>query len=262
VQLPPVTLPVGSLLPSPAHVLELPPDLVRALGVKKLSIRRIKGEDPERYARRIETHLMVLFRETGSEKAFEALYRITSRAMGTWVLHLIGRRPCPADPLERVQDTFLNIHRYGHSFRDGSGNTFRSWARTIAANVLRRALRKAARGVVYLDPATLPVVESLDPGPCDRAVQKEEERKLSEAYVLMLAHYYEAWTALALRDRHALELIEVEGLKQAQAAERMGIGKSAIKMVVFRARARVRAGMAKAMGADLGAAAANSRVAS
>mgnify|MGYP003632346147 FL=1 len=84
---------------------------------------------------------------------------------------------------------------------------------------------------------------------------------MGRAYVLLLAHYHGAWEALALRDRHALELIEVEGLKQSEAAERMGIGKSAIKMVVFRARARVRARMAKAMGADLDGPASKSRAA-
>lgn len=223
-----------------------------------LSADRMPGEDPERHARRIETHLMVLFRETGSDAAFEALYRCTYKPMASWVLHLIGRRPAPAEPLELVQDTYLNVHRYAHTFREGNGNSFRSWARTIAANVLRRARRRAARGVVYMDPAHLPVQESLDPGPCDRLARSEEQAALHGAWILMLAHYHQAWEKLGDRDRFALELVEVEGLKHAEAAVRLGTGRSAIKMIVFRARTRLRGHMRVAMGASaIGTAAAS-----
>ena len=59
--------------------------------------------------------------------------------MCAWIVHLLVGRGSDADPQELLQDTFVNIYRYAGSFREDGGRTFRAWARTIAANVVRRA---------------------------------------------------------------------------------------------------------------------------
>ena len=84
-------------------------------------------------------------------------------------------------------------------------------------------------------------------GPARLALVDEERRELSAAWKLLLLYYAAAWRELSPRDRLALELVEVEGLSYAQACERLRVGMSNMKMIMFRARKRIRARIALAM---------------
>ncbi len=184
---------------------------------------------------------MLRFRETRAAGDFEALYRAARGSVLAWVLQVAGREARQLDPFDLVQDTFVNIFRYADGFRADDDASFRRWARTIAGNVVRRALRTRRAGVPTqrLDVTAHTEPSDPRPGPVDRLSQRERDAELQRAYALLLAVHAAALAELALRDRAALQLIEVEGLSYRDAAARLGLGLSNTKMVVFRARQRL-----------------------
>ena len=200
--------------------------------------------DPER-----ETALMVAFRDSGSEASFTELYEATRSSILGWIVHRLAHAGIEADPLEMLQDTFVNVYRYAASFRESRGHSFGGWARTIAANVVRRARsRRGALSYQALPEGSLePVAEGS--GPVGLLERSEESEELRKAWALLLLHYAAAWQKLSDRDRLALTLIEVEGLRYSEVAERLGVGSSNMKMIVFRSRKRIRAHILEAMGA-------------
>ena len=238
-------LPSSPASPS-ALIQDLEPSLQDRLGAA--GVRR-PDEPAEAFARRLETALMVLFRETRSGAVFTVLYESTRQAMSSWILHLCVGRGQRRDPLEMVQDTFVNIYRYAGSFRDGRGGGFRGWARTIAANVVRRAHQRPARAM-FLD---LPEgsAEPIDPrpGPAAACQSSEERAHLGQAWTFLLLHYAAAWETLSPRDREALTLVEVEGKSYSEAGVLLRVGRSNMKMIMFRARKRIRLTVLRSMAA-------------
>lgn len=206
--------------------------------------------DRELRARRLETALMSLFRDTRSEAAFEALYLRTRPGLLSWVLHLCAGRGAACDPLDLLQDTFVNVYRYAGSFRDTGGYTFRGWARTIAANVVRRALRRCAGPSLQDLPHGVQEPADESAGPEQVASLVEERARLSRSWGLFLLHYASAFAELSPRDREALTLVEVEGRTYEEAGRLLGVGRSNMKMIMFRSRKRIRAHMQRAMGIE------------
>ncbi|MBL6722019.1 MAG: sigma-70 family RNA polymerase sigma factor [Planctomycetes bacterium] len=202
-----------------------------------------------REPRVIETVLMEHYRQTGSQAAFRELYARAAPGVAIWVRNLQGRRSWAIDAVEVVQDTWCAVVRYRHTFRCDGGRTFGAWARTIAANALRRAGRRTPRER-HVDPAELP--EPVDPalGPVRWASDREEARALRQALLLLVLQLGEAEASLAPRDREALRLVEIEGHRQDHAARCMGVGLSNMKMILFRARRRLVARLAERLDAS------------
>ena len=193
-----------------------------------------------------ETRLMVAFRERAEPAAFEELYLSSRAGLLTWIQYLLAVRREGGDPADLLQDTFVNIHRYAHTFREDLGDGYRGWARAIAGNVVRRASRRRSLSLCSLaelgfepqDRRAAPELES---------ATREEVLHLGKAWMLVLLHYSRAWGLLSARDREALHMVEVEGLNYAETGERLGVGPSNMKMIVFRARKRLRAHILRAM---------------
>lgn len=186
---------------------------------------------------------MARFRLTRRAADFEDLYRGARAAVLGWVVASVRRQRVPLDPFDLVQDTFVNIYRYAEGFRHEDDGSFRRWAKTIANNIVRRASRPRSGALGALGTAGLAseVGEPPDPapGPCLRLEHAEREGELRQAYGLVLLHYARAFAALAPRDQAALTLVEVEGLAYREVGERLGVGASNTKMIVFRARQRL-----------------------
>ena len=205
-----------------------------------------------------ETALMVAFQEDRTTPSFEALYRATAPGLLRWIEGLYAQGRHVGDPLDGVQDTFVNVYRYAGSFRRDAKGGFRAWVRTIASNSLRRSRRRPRTlGVLFseLDPSSQPDPVDGARGPERVAEESETTIDLRKAYGLLLLQYAAAYEELKERDRLALHMVEVEGLSYAEVGERLGVGRSNTKMIVFRARQRLRAHM-QGYYADSGVAAA------
>jgi len=232
---------------SPAFLLSA--RVLDLLGARGISLEPLPDERAPSHRDRLDTELMALFRDTGSDEVFDLLYRHARGRVFQWVRWLVSQRRCALDPVDLLQDTFVNVYRYAHSFRSEGNKSFRAWVRTIAANALRRALSVAPRQLVHDLP--LELQEPVDPtgGPQAALAADEETASLREAWYLFLQHYARAYQTLSPRDRRALELVELAGLTYAETAERLGVGSSNMKMIMLRSRRRLHKQMRSAMGA-------------
>lgn len=198
-----------------------------------------------------ETELMCCFQARRSSAAFEDLYRASAPALLAWIEQSPLVRQAALDAREALQDTFVNIYRYAGSFRPDAPGGFRAWARTIAANAIRRARRRPlTAGLSFSDaPAALDAPADRRWSPAERAEDAEDTAGLREAYALLLLHYAAAYDGLKERDRVALHMVEVEGIGYGELGRRLGVGRSNTKMIVFRARARLRQALGRSLGA-------------
>ncbi len=192
---------------------------------------------------------MARFRDRRGSAEFQALYDLASPALLAWITGQVRGRRLSLDPTELLQDVFVNIYRYAQGFREEQPGSFRVWSRRIATNVVRRAcLPNTALGSFQALPQGLQEPADVALGPGESASGVEEMRALSRAWMILLAHYAAAAATLRDRERHALELIEIQGFSYAQAAADLGVGPSNMKMIVFRARKRIRAEIARRLG--------------
>lgn len=226
------------------------------VGKGNLSTTTSNGSDPEpmlattpETTRALETDLMTAFQRSRGSVAFEELYAASAPGLLRWIEQCPAVRAHGVDPLEALQDTFVNVYRYVGSFRPDAPGGFRAWARTIAANVVRRARRRpVSAGVPFSDaPAALDAPADRRSSPSARAADAEDSTELRGAYALLLLHYAAAFDQLKERDRQALQMVEVEGVGYAEVGRRLGVGRSNTKMIVFRARQRLRAQLSRTL---------------
>lgn len=227
-------------LPEPVR-LPLNASVLRRLRNRGVALKMGSDEDGKKFESRIETALMALFRDERDESAFQALYDYTRGQLLLWVENLIGPRRREPDPLEILQDAFVNIYRYAGSFRDEDARSFRVWSRTIVGNLVRRSRQpKLARS---LDALPEGVSEPVDrrATPAEELVRGEDVRSMARAWLTVLLQYAAAYDRLSPRDKLALDMIEVQGLSYAEAGARLRVGNSNMKMIMFRSRRRIRA---------------------
>lgn len=208
------------------------------------------GEPDLTFSDRIDTTLMALFRDRRAPEAFEVLYQRARGSIFDLVRRLTGERGLPFDPLELVQDTFINVYRYAKGFRDEHAGSFRAWARTIAQHtVYRAATRRRMRSLQSLpEGAQEPADERQLPA--RGIVEREDVRQLAQSWIIFLDHYARAYAELSPRDQRALQLVEVEGLSYEEAARVLVVGRSNMKMILFRARGRIQARMRASMAVE------------
>jgi RNA polymerase sigma factor (sigma-70 family) len=217
------------------------PLVVRRLRERGVASELLDGETEDTFRERLETALMSLFRDERDNTVFQALYEVSRGALLQWLVSLGAARRSVTDFDALIQDTFVNIYRYAGGFRDDHVRSFRVWSRTIAGNVARRS-RMRSRAVTLESFPDRPIeVADAHAGPVATLELGEERRSIAAAWMIVLAQYVQAYRELAPRDRLALELIEVQGLSYADASARMRVGLSNMKMILFRARHRIRA---------------------
>ncbi|MFT5289005.1 MAG: RNA polymerase sigma factor (sigma-70 family) [Planctomycetota bacterium] len=207
------------------------------------------GEGAEVYLNRMGTSLMALYRDDAESEAFNALYALTRDSVFAWVKSLLSRNSPALDPNELLQDTFVNVYRYPRSFRDDHAGSFRVWVRTIAGNLVRRAGTRRARYSFHALPEGLQEPADVSSNPAHLAAAVDEGRILLESWKLFLLLYARAWEELSDRDRQTLHLVEVEGLSYEDAGKILGVGRSNMKMIVFRSRNRIARRISRAMAA-------------
>jgi RNA polymerase sigma factor (sigma-70 family) len=245
-----------ALSPSPAEggllsSLLSRPSVEHQLHQRGVELQPIEGERADGFENRMGTALMALFRDTRAPEAFEALYAFARPAVQQWIRGLLHRGLSHLDPNELLQDTFVNVYRYPGAFRDDHAGSFRVWVRTIAGNIVRRASSIRTRMLFIELPEGSAEPEDRRETPASQALASEQNENLRGAWILLMAHYAHAWEQLAPRDRQTLHMVEVQGLSYAEAGAELNVGRSNMKMIVFRARKRITRLMRQAMNASV-----------
>lgn len=139
-----------------------------------------------------------------------------------WLRHRTNN-PALADDL--LQDLFLKALRQGERFCEL--NNARAWLFEVARNLLADHLR---------------VTHTQVPLPDDLVAQRED----LDTVDLLTGCLPRVLTELGADDREAITLCDLQGMPQAEFAQRKGLSLSAAKSRVQRARARLRAQMSVA----------------
>jgi len=208
---------------------------LRARGV---ALGALPGEGEQAWRERTETALCALFRDERDGDSFAELHRLGGPCLLRWIESLA--RGLRLDAGELLQDAFVNIYRYVAGFRDDAPRSFAVWSRTIAGNVVRRA--RSRRREASLEALAEARLEPRDQhaGPVEEALTEEERTRLAQAWMIVLSRWLEAYGQLSPREQHLMDLVEVRGLSYAAVAEATHLGLSNVKMILFRARTKLR----------------------
>lgn len=190
----------------------------------------------------VATAVMDLYRQTGTDEAFETLIALCQGQLLRRVrsrTRFLGER---VDAEELLQDAFINIYRYPDRFDASRPGAFKAWSSTIVDNAVRRHLRRSLTGPdVRLCPIELLAQEPdrHNAEPAAQAIETETLERVTAAFRLFLALYLDAYQSLSERERFVLQMVEVKGMRYAELAVILGLRPEALKMVVFRARKRI-----------------------
>jgi RNA polymerase sigma-70 factor, ECF subfamily len=154
-----------------------------------------------------------------TEEAFRAFYERTARPLWAYLARATGE-PQAADDL--LQDAYYRLLRSTVAFDDDAHR--RNYLFRIATNLVRDRHRRPTREVA------LPDDEGERPLSCEDAAPArfEVKRDLSRAL-----------EALRPRDRDLLWLAYTLGLSHAEMAQTLGVKTGSVKLLLFRARARL-----------------------
>jgi RNA polymerase sigma-70 factor (ECF subfamily) len=181
-------------------------------------------------SRNPETELPFLIRQAraGDPSAFERLAGSYRDRIYRWALVRTGDED---DAEDATQEALVRLHRGLEKF-DGRSR-FETWlysvVRSATADVQRRkakSLRLRERFAAWgsLETATdpIPVVDGL------------EVRRVGGLVRVFLE-------ALPARQREAMDLVDLQGVPQAEAAERLGVSPGTVRTHLFRGRRAIRA---------------------
>lgn len=165
--------------------------------------------------------------KAGDQEAFEALVQRYERQIYAFTYRMMGN---PDDAYDLTQECF--IRAYKNLGRTNAELNVSAWLHRIASNacldVLRR--RKRIRWLPWDGPKHEPLLNS-HPGDDPERVAMAQENSSDVQRVL---------AAMSPRNRQALILREYEGLSTQEIGEVMGLSRSAVKSVLFRAREEFR----------------------
>jgi RNA polymerase sigma-70 factor (ECF subfamily) len=152
----------------------------------------------------------------GDAAAFDALYQRDASRVYNLVLRSCGD---PAEAEDICQEIWTRVHRSLGSLRDAGA--FDTWVVRIAARVCIDAARR--RHVEYDESKLMTLQDGSD---VSSEIEEQEDRRLA----------WQALAALAPRQRLALYLREVDGLRYSDIAEALETTPAAVETLLFRAR--------------------------
>ena len=154
-----------------------------------------------------------------TEEAFRAFYERTARPLWAYLSRATGE-PHTADDL--LQDAYYRLLRSTVDFEDDAHR--RNYLFRIATNLVRDRHRRPSREVALPDDESERPLACDDGAPARFAVRREIGRALD---------------ALRPRDRDLLWLAYTLGLSHAEMARTLGVKTGSVKLLLFRARARL-----------------------
>ena len=164
---------------------------------------------------------------SGDSRAFADLYREHVESVRRVAYHLVGDSDATADA---VQDTFTRALQHLDDLREP--DRFRPWLLAIARHAATDQLR-ARKRVTSLDDSHDELLASTGLGPESVA----EVRELADQVQGCVA-------GLSKRDAAAVTMVTQLGFSPAQVADALGVTPGAAKVIVHRARRRLRNALA------------------
>lgn len=160
---------------------------------------------------------------SGDVTSFAELYRLHADAVRRVAYRRIGNTDAAADV---VQDTFAQALQHLPELR--KPDRFRSWLLAIADHAATDQLR-ARRSLDPLDESYEELVTATGPGP-ESLAELKELAEMVEGYV----------AGLSQRDATAVAMVAHLGFSITQVADALGVTAGAAKVIVHRARRRLR----------------------
>jgi len=164
---------------------------------------------------------------SGDSGAFADLYREHVDSVRRVAYHLVGDSDATADA---VQDTFTRALQHLDDLREP--DRFRPWLLAIARHAATDQLR-ARKRVTAFDDAHDETLATTDPGPESMA----EVRELADQVQGCVS-------GLSKRDAAAVTMVTQLGFTPSQVADALGVTSGAAKVIVHRARRRLRNALA------------------
>jgi RNA polymerase sigma factor (sigma-70 family) len=197
----------------------------------------------------VSTALMSCYKDTGEPRVFALLFELNEASFAQAIQYKLRRTASGVDARDVLQEVFLNIYRYPHRFVAEKADSFRNWGHRIVRNTLLKFLKNESRRMRF---ATIDEDIGQRPDPLVRSPYRcAEEAETAEAadlaYVLYLDLYMIHFEQLSAKERHALTMVEVDGLSYKAAAAELGIRLENLKMVIFRGRRKIFRGMGQTL---------------
>ena len=184
-------------------------------------------------AKETDEELMAKF-QAGDSGAMEELFARFQKPLFNFFYRMVGRRETAED---LVQETFLKLCRFGSSFR-GSDAKFTTWLYSVAGNQCRDYLRHSARRPeTPLGDLEQNYSENIMDVPSTSGDSSVEEHLIR---MELRAELKAAIQSLPEKERTAIVLREYHDLEYKEIAEILGCPLGSVKVLIFRARQRLR----------------------
>jgi RNA polymerase sigma-70 factor (ECF subfamily) len=161
----------------------------------------------------------------GDDSAFTTLVARYHPAVFRWSL-IFARDPDEAEDI--AQEVFVRAHRQLSQYR--SDGSLGAWLYAItrrAATQLRRSQRRRRR--LSLSPGAAPLREVYTTDPGGRVDRERAANVIRELF-----------SELPARQREIFDLVDLQGLSPAEAAERTGMKAVSVRASLFKARSAIR----------------------
>lgn len=199
-----------------------------------------RWETGEGSVAQVNTCLMDNFRTHRNLEAYSLLYELNYREFLVVILKRLRFVSVSLDPSDVLQDVFVSIFRYPHKFRDEKEFSFRNWSYSIIRNTILKHLRSAGAQAISSDSFAETIEDEQQSSPLGALVQAESRGECGFLWLLFLANYLKAFNdRLNEREKRALTLVEVEGVRYREASVELGIKLENLKMVICRARKKI-----------------------
>ena len=182
--------------------------------------------------------LLARFRRDERPETFRRLFELTAPKLLPVVRLLVRRHRSADDPHELLTDTFAQIFRARHTFREEDGQGFVRWFTTIAQNLLRQRHRERLRR----DQRERSVARSVtdhSSNPYARLVREETVREARRTCRDLGQAVARAVERLSDRCREVVVLHTVHSLTYKEIAYRLDITASAVAMRMKRSREKI-----------------------
>lgn len=174
-----------------------------------------------------EPSLLIRQARSGDPSAFERLAGMYRDRIYRWALVRTGDED---DAEDAAQESLVRLHR-GLGKYDGRAR-FETWLYAVVRSAVADVQRRNARGQSLRERflARGAPERSADPFPVVENLEASRIRGLLRSFL----------RSLPPRQREALYLVDLEGIGQAEAAERLGISPATLRTHLFRARRAMR----------------------